>query len=190
MSHDSHPISTLIAERFLDAIAKIQAEAGRVTADHQAALEAQITAEPRAYREEIAQLRAQLKQTLESHAQEIARLKADAEHNQLREKARTDELAGRLESEKAQIGPAITEHKQRISDEAEILIAKVTAEYERKLAQVKADTMATIAKITSEHEEEVAQVRARNEALEKYHAELIARTEADIGRAIAALETP
>ena len=33
-----------------------------------------------------------------------------------------------------------------------------------------------------------AQVRAENAATEKYHAELIARTEADIGRTIAMLE--
>jgi len=127
----------------------------------------------------------------ENEQQKLSRLLAES-HQQIQ--ALTDDyelLTNRIEAAEERTKNAAnlqTEHKQKMSNEAEMSIAKIAAEYERQIAQVKAEGAATIAGIKTEHEQEIAQVKAENTATGRYHAELIDRTEADIGRTIAMLE--
>ncbi len=167
MTNEPHQSSTIIAERFIDAIAKIKAEVARVQSKQKEKAEAEFEEMVSGYRKEIDRLKNQLEQQSKTHAEEIARITSDAEASIAKEKARVDEVVNELAKARAEVGEAITEQKGRIRRK-------------NPLEQQSNAHIAEIAKIISDAEASIAEERIRADEA----AEQLAKVKAEIARAI------
>ena len=158
MSNSHHQISTIIAERFVDAIAKIKAEAARVMAEQKANTEAQTEERIAGYCEEITQLKNQLEQNSKDHAEEITKITSDAQESIAREKTRADENAEQIVKARAEIAEAITEQKKKIETAAGESIAKTKAEFEEQIAKIQSENAEAIVKEKARADEAVEQI--------------------------------
>lgn len=179
MSNSHHQISTRIAGRFIDAIAKIKAEAARVIAEQTANIETQSEETITGYCEEINQLKNQLEQNSQEHAEEITKITAEAQVSVAKEKTRADEADEQIVKARAEIAEAITEQKKKIETETESLIAKTKAEYEEQIAKIKSEADEAIAKEkTAEEVETDSADSATEEKAEEISEEVPAEAEA------------
>lgn len=179
MSNSHHQISTRIAERFVDAIAKIKAEAARVIAEQKENIETQTEEKIAGYCEEINQLKNQLEQISRDHAEDITKITSEAQESIAKEKTRADEADKRMVKARTEIGEAITEQRKKIETKAEALIAETKTEYGEQLTKIKSEADEAIAKEKTTEEVETDSVdSATEEKAEEISEEVPAEAEA------------
>ncbi len=135
MTTDQCSISKVIADRFRDAIAKIEAEAARQISVHEAQVTSQFSEQSKAYQDQIAQLTESLEEATQTHAYAIKRLKTQTRRKLKEEQIRADEATDVIELEKAQIAKAISGQKRSLQEESDCLIAQIKADCNKKIRQ-------------------------------------------------------
>jgi len=135
MTTDQCSISKVIADRFRDAIAKIEAEAARQISVHEAQVTAQFSEQSKAYQDQIAQLTESLEEATQTHTYEIKRLKTQTRRKLKEEEIRADEATDVIELEKAKIAKAISGQKRSLQEESDCLIAQIKADCDKRIRQ-------------------------------------------------------
>ena len=135
MTTDQCSISKVIADRFRDAIAKIEAEAARQISVHEAQMTAQFSEQSKAYQDQIAQLTESLEEATQTHAYEIKRLKTQTRRKLKEEQIQADEATDVIELEKAKIAKAISGQRRALQEESDCLIAQIKADCDKKIRQ-------------------------------------------------------